>query len=120
MDFWSAVKSVFSQYATFGGRALRSEFWYFVLFNVIVSLVLSLIDAAIFGSDLEVFSGIWGLATIVPSVAVAARRLHDIDRSGWWQLIALIPIIGWIIALIWYCRAGTDGANRFGPDPLPG
>jgi uncharacterized membrane protein YhaH (DUF805 family) len=63
---------------------------------------------------------IWSLAVLLPGIAVAVRRMHDLDKSGWWVLIGLIPIIGWIIFIIWACTKGTDGSNRFGPDPLAG
>ena len=118
MDFWSAVKSVFGKYATFQGRACRSEYWYFYLFDIIVLLIAAIIDLAIFGSDVSVVGSIWALATLIPIIAVGVRRLHDIDRTGWWLLLSLIPLIGWIILLVWFCTRGTAGSNRFGNNPL--
>ena len=117
MDFWSAVKSVFGQYATFNGRACRSEYWFFHLFNAIVIAVLRTIDYTML--DLEVLAGIWSLLTLIPMLALNVRRLHDIDRSGWWFLLVFVPVIGWVILLIWACTQGTAGPNRFGADPLP-
>ncbi len=118
MDFWSAVKSVFGKYATFKGRACRSEYWYFYLFDIIVFLIAGIVDLTIFGPDVELVSSVWGLATLIPIIAVGVRRLHDIDRTGWWLLLSFIPLIGWIILIVWFCTRGTAGSNRFGNDPL--
>jgi uncharacterized membrane protein YhaH (DUF805 family) len=109
------------KYAVFSGRSRRKEYWYFVLFSVIVSLVLSAIDLLLgtFSSSTNVglLSGIYGLAIIVPSIAVSVRRLHDIDRTGWWVLIGLVPVIGPIVLLVFAVLDGTPGENRFGPNP---
>ncbi len=122
MPFAVAVQKCLSNYVTFSGRAQRSEYWWFVLFAG-----LSSVAAAILDNLLGLTSGIEGdgpiqilvgLALVLPTISVAVRRLHDIDRSGWWILISLIPIIGFLIFLVFACRRGTDGANRFGPDPL--
>ncbi|WP_424944722.1 DUF805 domain-containing protein [Aliiroseovarius crassostreae] len=105
---------------TFHGRAIRSEYWWFSLFLIVVSLVLTGVDAMVFGYG-EIFSplsDLFGLATLLPAIAVTARRLHDIDRSGWWMLIGIIPLIGWIIMIYWLVQKGTEGPNRFGPDPF--
>lgn len=115
MDFVTAVKVCLNKYATFQGRAARSELWFFVLFNFLAQMVLTAIDA-ILGFGL--LAGLFTLAMLIPNIAVATRRLHDTDRSGWWQLLWLIPIIGAVILIIWYCKRGTPGANRFGDDPL--
>lgn len=112
MNFTEAVSSVFSKYATFTGRARRSEFWWFTLFSAIADVVATGIDRSI---GLNVVGVLYTLAALLPSLAVSARRLHDIDRSGWWMLIVLIPVVGWIIAIIWYAKEGTPGENRFGP-----
>ena len=109
------------KYAVFSGRSRRKEYWYFVLFSVIVSLVLSAVDALLgtFSSSTNVglLGGIYGLAIIIPSIAVSVRRLHDIDRTGWWVLISLVPVIGTIILLVFAVLDGTPGQNRFGPNP---
>lgn len=128
MGFADAVRSVFSKYATFSGRARRAEYWWFALFNVLVSLALQILDMAIFGMRSmgpdagmglpNVLGGLFSLAILVPSVAVWVRRLHDVGRSGWWWLLALIPVIGWIILFYWSVRRGDVGANIFGPDPV--
>jgi uncharacterized membrane protein YhaH (DUF805 family) len=117
MGFGQAISSGFSNYVNFSDRACRSEYWFWTLFVVIADLVALGIDAAI---GIQVVSGLFGLAVLLPGIAVAIRRLHDLDRTGWWLFIWFIPIVGWIILLIWFCTRGTDGPNRFGPDPLGG
>ena len=112
MDFMTSVKTCFRKYADFSGRARRSELWWFALFCFAISVVLGLLDG---GSGL--LSGLWSLAILLPSLAVGARRLHDTDRSGWWLLIAFIPLIGFLVLLYFYVSQGTTGPNRFGPDP---
>lgn len=124
MDFMTAVRTCFSKYVDFSGRARRSEFWYFLLFSFLVQVVTSIVDAII-GTDFDDTSGglistVASLALLLPSIAVTARRLHDIGKSGWWQLLAIIPIIGWIIVIIWYCTDTKRGDNQHGPDPKYG
>lgn len=99
--FGQAIGSYFKNYVNFSGRASRSEFWYSVLFAVLVSVALYLVDRS------ETLNLIWSLATFLPSIAIAARRLHDVNRSGWWQLLALLFPIGTVVVLVWYCRAST-------------
>lgn len=118
MDFITAIKTCLGKYATFQGRAIRSEYWYFTLFNLILNLMASVIAGASLGA-LTVLPVIVLIALLVPSIAVSIRRLHDLDKSGWWVLLALIPLIGAIILLIWSIKRGTVGLNRFGADPLP-
>lgn len=108
--------SVLKQYAVFSGRARRTEYWMFVLCNVIVMLLLSMVDKLI-GGDKELISSIYSLAVLLPSSAVAARRLHDTDRSGWWLLLGLIPIIGTLVLIYFMVCNGQQGPNRFGDDP---
>ncbi|AXK80031.1 DUF805 domain-containing protein [Pseudolabrys taiwanensis] len=120
MNFQEAIKSGFRNYLTFSGRAPRSEFWFWVLFEVLVSIVANILDVAIFPfSDVSPLNAIVSVALFLPSLAVSVRRLHDIDRTGWWVLISL-TVIGVVLLLIWNCLRGTIGANRFGPDPLAG
>ena len=113
--------AVLKKYAVFTGRARRSEYWFFILFNVIISLVLGFIDGFLGLGDPEagvgLLSVIYGLAVLIPSIAVGVRRLHDTDRSGWWLLISLIPLIGGIVLLVFIVLDGTPGENRFGPNP---
>ncbi len=119
MGFSEAIQSGFRNYVGFSGRAARSEYWYWVLFAVLVGAVVKIIDFAMgFHAGLGVFSAIAGLALILPDLAVGVRRLHDRDKSGWFLLLCLIPLIGAIILLVWFCQRGTAGTNRFGPDPL--
>ena len=115
MTFTQAVQTVFSKYIDFTGRAGRPEFWWFALFNLIASLILGIIDQALFGY--EILGIIYALGVLLPGIAVAARRLHDIGRSGWWLLIGFIPLLGWIVLLYWYISEGTPGANQYGAPP---
>lgn len=113
--------TVLRKYAVFSGRARRSEYWFFTLFNVLISIALSVVDVVIgTGGDefgLGVLSGIYSLGVFVPSLAVAVRRLHDTNRSGWWLLLALVPCVGGIVLLVFAISDGTYGENRFGPNP---
>jgi uncharacterized membrane protein YhaH (DUF805 family) len=120
MSFQDSVRTVLTQkFATFDGRARRSEFWWFALFTTIVQVIASIIDRAILGADSQVgvVAGIAWLALIVPSLAVGARRLHDTGRSGWWQLLSLIPLVGTIILIIWWAKDGDAAPNQHGINP---
>ena len=108
--------SVLKQYAVFSGRARRTEYWMFVLCNVVFMLLVGMVDRLI-GSDKEILSAIYSLAVLLPSLAVAVRRLHDTDRSGWWLLIGLIPVIGTLVLIYFMVCNGQQGPNRFGDDP---
>jgi uncharacterized membrane protein YhaH (DUF805 family) len=112
---------VLRQYADFSGRARRTEFWMFTLVNIVISVVLSLIDNIVIGTSgtggFGVLSGIYALAVLLPGLAVGARRLHDTGRSGWWQLIALVPVIGGIVLIVFWALEGTRAANQHGADP---
>ena len=111
----------FKKYAVFGGRSRRKEYWYFMLFNIVVLIVLGGIDALLetlnSGLGVGLLIAIYALASIIPFLAVSVRRLHDIDRSGWWYLINLIPLIGPIVMLVFTLLDSTPGDNRYGPDP---
>jgi uncharacterized membrane protein YhaH (DUF805 family) len=96
MTFVESVTTCFKKYVDFNGCAVRSEFWWWTLFTILASLLLGMIS--------ENLASLFSLATLLPTLAVGARRLHDIDRSGWWQLIGLIPIIGWIVLIIWFAQ----------------
>lgn len=120
MNFQTAIQSGFRNYVTFSGRAPRSEFWYWVLFEILVSIVAGILDAAVFPlSEVSPLNAIASIVLFLPGLAVSVRRLHDIDRTGWWVLIAF-TIIGIVLLIIWNCLRGTIGPNRFGPDPLAG
>ena len=114
IGFGEAVRNFFTQYATFSGRATRSEYWYVVLFSWIVSIAISVIGGLISSELTTVLGSLYSLAILVPSFAVVWRRLHDIGKSGGWYFIGLIPLVGWIILLVFFCT-GSDGDNRFGP-----
>jgi uncharacterized membrane protein YhaH (DUF805 family) len=123
MTFTSAVRSVLTQYVGFQGRARRAEYWWFALFSVLVGIATTILDLAL-GTDFEnsalsggFFNLIANLALLLPSLAVAVRRLHDTDRTGWWLLIGLIPLLGAIVLLVFFVQDGTPGQNRFGPSP---
>jgi uncharacterized membrane protein YhaH (DUF805 family) len=109
------------KYAVFSGRSRRKEYWYFVLFVAIISIVLNIIDGLIGAyarsSGVGLLSSIFSLAVLIPSIAVTVRRLHDIDRTGWWVLISLVPLVGWIVLLVFNVQDGTPGSNGYGPDP---
>ena len=105
---------VLKKYAVFSGRARRKEYWYFVLFNFIIGIVLSLID--IFWG-FPVLYWLYSLAVLLPYLGVSIRRLHDTGRSGWWLLIGLIPLIGAIILLIYMVSDSQEGTNQYGPSP---
>ncbi len=102
------------KYVEFSGRARRKEFWMFVLFNLIAGFVAGAIDRVL---GTMMIGSLYSLAAILPGLAVCARRLHDTDRSGWWMLIALVPIVGIIVLLVFACLDSTPGENRFGPNP---
>ncbi len=108
MTFGESIKTCFSKYADFEGRATRSEFWWWMLFVFLASAATGIVS--------EVLSGVFSLAVLLPNLAAGARRLHDTDRSGWLQLIALIPLIGWILLIVWCAQEGKE-PNRFGPAP---
>jgi uncharacterized membrane protein YhaH (DUF805 family) len=115
MNLMQAINSGFSNYVNFSGRALRSEYWFWILFVVAGFIVASIIDAVI---RIPIVYPLFALGTLLPGIAVAARRLHDVDRTGWWLLLNFIPLIGWIVLIVWFCSRGTDGPNRFGADPM--
>lgn len=118
MSFQDSVKICLSKYADFSGRARRSEYWWFFLFNVLVSIVASIIDA-ILGTrsgNFGVIEGIASLALLLPGLAVGARRLHDTTKSGWWLLIGLIPCVGLIVLIIFFVQ-DSHPDNKYGPSP---
>ena len=114
MNFVEAIKSGFNKYVTFSGRAARSEYWYWTLFAIIADIVAAIINAFV---ALGFVGLVVSLAFLLPSIAVAIRRLHDLDRTGWWLLLAFTGI-GAIVLLVWDCMKGTTGSNCFGADPL--
>ncbi|SOC17455.1 uncharacterized membrane protein YhaH [Rhodobacter sp. JA431] len=139
MNLISAVKTCLRNYATFKGRAPRSEFWWFILFFFLVSVVLATIETAVFGigevshvdggyewqSNGGPLTVLFSLAMVLPMLAVTVRRLHDVGKSGWFILIGLIPLIGGLVLLFFYVQPSQQGPNQFGaspnggPPPLP-
>ena len=112
---------VLKKYAVFSGRARRKEFWFFVLFNIIISIALAVIDG-VTGSfspeaGMGLLGGIYTLAVLIPGIAVSVRRLHDTERSGWWLLIALVPLIGAIVLLVFMVQDSKPGQNQYGANP---
>jgi len=123
MSFAEAVKSFWSRYTMFKGRSRRSEYWFIQLFLIITNLAAAAIDLALMGGDVDRFIAnggggilglIWILATILPALAVLVRRLHDTDRSGWWALIGLIPLVGGVVLFVFSVLDSTAGENQYG------
>lgn len=113
--------AVLRHYAVVNGRCRRKTFWLFLLFSTLISLACSAVDELL---GLRIFreqgllAFIYSLAVLIPTITVGVRRLHDLDRSGWWLLLVLIPLLGSLLLLIYFCFRGTAGPNRFGADPL--
>jgi uncharacterized membrane protein YhaH (DUF805 family) len=114
MNFGQAIQAGFRHYLNFAGRARRSEYWYWMLFATLVQLAADLLS----GSGESLASLVVTLIVLLPSLAIGVRRLHDIDKSGWFLLLWFIPLIGWVVLIVWACRPGTAGPNRFGADPF--
>ena len=109
------------KYACFSGRARRQEYWLFVLFNLIASIIIGVIAGVLVSvTNVTAFAylgSIYNLAVLIPGLAVLFRRLHDTGRSGWWWLLAFIPIIGWIVLIVFCCLDSQPGDNQYGPNP---
>jgi uncharacterized membrane protein YhaH (DUF805 family) len=111
MTFQESIKLCLTQkYADFNGRAARPEYWWFALFSILVGLALSYVSSML--------GLLFNLAILLPSIAVGARRLHDTNRSGWWQLIALIPVLGTIVLIVFFVLEGDAEDNKFGAPPV--
>jgi uncharacterized membrane protein YhaH (DUF805 family) len=111
---------VLKQYANFTGRARRKEYWYFVLGTVVIYLVLGILDnitGTVTRSGFGVLSLLYSLGTLIPGIAVGVRRLHDTNRSGWWTLICLVPVIGAIVLIVFLVQDSQAEANDYGPNP---
>lgn len=124
MSLGESIETCLRNYVTFSGRARRAEYWYFVLFVVLAGIALRIVDG-VAGTyvggpgdpeSFGVFGMVFSLATFLPWLAVAVRRLHDIDFRGWWMLLSL-TVIGWLPLLVMLCWRGSQGDNRFGPAP---
>lgn len=108
MTFFESIQTCFRKYATFDGIASRSEYWWFILFTAIASAICQEISVGL--------GAVFSLATLLPTLAAATRRLHDTDRSGWWQLLCLVPIIGWIVLIVFLAQEGRP--NRYDVAPV--
>jgi len=126
MSFGAALKSFWSNYATFTGRARRSEYWFIQLFLVLTNVAAGLIDLYLMDGDIDRFIAnggggivglVWIVVTIVPALAVLARRLHDTNKTAWWLLIGLVPVAGGIVLLVFALIDSDPGDNRYGPSP---
>ena len=116
MNFQTSIKTCFNKYAVFSGRASRSEYWFFVLFGILGGIISAIIDTMILGYSAEVngpINLIFSVALILPSIAVTTRRLHDINKSGWWQLLWL-TVIGGIVVIVWNATEGEKKKNKHG------
>lgn len=124
MTFSQAVKVCLRKYFTFSGRASRTEFWLWQLFLFLAMVLPAVVMAVLMpvaSSFMEALSAVLFVAQValyIPGLAAISRRLHDIGKSGWWQLLAFVPLIGAVILLVWWVRKGNAGTNRFGDDPL--
>ena len=120
MSMVDAYKAMWKNYAKFSGRARRSEYWWVILAQTLISTAFSLINMAadsVLGAVANVVISVYGLATLIPMISLTVRRLHDIEKSGWWYLLNCIPCIGSIILIVFFCKEGTAGSNRYGDDP---
>ncbi len=121
MDFQKIIDyakgCVVGKYADFKGRARRAEYWSFTLCTSIITGVFSLLNQITGWSIFATIGGLISLALLVPGLAVAWRRLHDIGKSGGWYFIGLIPVVGWILLIVWFCKEGEPGENLYGEDP---
>lgn len=121
MTFGNAIKSFWANYVTFGGRARRSEFWFAALFTTLVSIGISIVSPGsvehVNGFDVQQsspLSNLWSLATLLPTLSITWRRLHDVNKSGGWFFFVFLPIVGWILLLIQLVKEGDAEPNRFG------
>jgi len=112
MNFGQAISTCMGKYVTFSGRASRSEFWWFYLFTIILSWGATLVDAAMFGVGTGILSGLVSLAIALPSLAAGSRRLHDVGKSGWWQLL-ILTVIGIILLIVWWASDTKPAGDRF-------
>jgi len=113
-------KLALSKYAQFTGRSRRSEYWYFMLVNMIISYGLQGLAIATEIGLFGILAMIAGLALLIPGIAVAVRRMHDTGRSGWWLFISLVPLVGIILLIVWMATDSQPGANEYGPNPKTG
>jgi uncharacterized membrane protein YhaH (DUF805 family) len=124
MTFGQSIQTCLSKYVTWKGRASRSEFWYFYLFTILsyigglIVVEIAALLSSMLGTLFALVYAVGMLALFLPYLSVLVRRLHDTNRSGWWYWIVLVPLLGVILLIVFFCTKGTDGENRYGPDPL--
>lgn len=120
MGFSEAIRACFQSYATFSGRARRAEYWWWTLFATLIGAVAMIIDARAFPTYTELgpVSTLVSLALLLPGLSVTVRRLHDLGRSGWWILIGLVPVVGFLILIYWMTKRGDPAENAHGPNPI--
>ena len=132
MGFIDSIKSGFIRYVDFTTRSSPSEYWWWILFAWLTAIILIVVNSILFGPTIEqsnsgeiiqsydggILGSIFVLVVLIPTISITCRRLHDIEKSGWWQLIGIIPLVGWLIMLIWLIRPGYFGENMFGANPL--
>lgn len=111
------LKVVKGNYANFKGRARRQEYWMFAFINLMIAVLLSIVDTVVFSAGNFIFSSLYMLIVLIPGIAVAVRRLHDTSRSGWWMLLAVIPVIGVLALIIMMCVDSTPAPNQYGSNP---
>tara|TARA_B100001105_G_C22219240_1_gene368886 strand:+ start:304 stop:690 length:387 start_codon:yes stop_codon:yes gene_type:complete len=123
MEFIPSVKDAFNKFGTFSGRSSRSQYWWFFLFGLLSGFFFNIIDYIFLGVNAFSndpneptgwFNLLWSLFLLTPSLAVGSRRLHDINKSGWWQLLWIVLLVGWIPLIIWFCKKSDDEVNDFG------
>ncbi len=115
MDFGTAINTCLKKYVQFQGRATRPEFWHFVLFVFLMHCAAGILDNALGFGFTRPLNALVALGLFLPQLAVGARRLHDTDRSGWWQLLIFIPVVGWLVLAILWALQSDSNENRFGP-----
>ncbi len=121
MGFWQSISSGIRRAFDFDTRSSRSEFWYWFLFLVLAGIVCKIIDAGMRNDTFLGYGPVYGMfwfVSILPTIAVGVRRLHDTNRNGAYYLVNAVPVLGWIVFYYWACLRGTEGSNRFGFDPL--
>ncbi|MEP1768090.1 MAG: DUF805 domain-containing protein [Sulfitobacter sp.] len=116
-SFQGALKDGFARYVDFRTRSTRSQFWWWSLWSILFGIAASIVDAIIGFGDSGPVNGLVSLAILLPSIAVAIRRLHDIGRSGWWYLFVFLPIIGWILLIVFFCTKTDENTNQWGNPP---
>jgi len=125
VSFGEALPLFFKNYFVFSGRSSRGAYWWFVLINLLISIALTVVDMGVSGDmvvqyGIGVTSTLWALATIIPGLAITFRRLHDVDKTAWWILIGIIPLVGAIVLIVFTAGTGTPGTNKFGTDDEAG